>query len=92
MQHARSRHLLHRIAFLACTLLGVLAACAPKDFPEDISTTPASELPAPAIIPLQEILDLAQDPLADSDDPDPDLAQRGEALRTRADAIRAQNP
>lgn len=90
MQRAKSRHF-HRSALLACMLLSVLAACAPKDYPEDTSTTPISELPTPEIIPLQEILDLTQDPLADADDPDPDLAQRGEALRTRADAIRAQD-
>ena len=67
--------------------LPVLAciACAPEDFPEDPMLIDET-LEPPRLAPLEPILQ-SMDVAADADDPDPELRQRGEDLRRRADAV-----
>lgn len=62
-----------------------MGACSPPNFPEDPLLSPVDDLPEPKIVPLAPILDTEDRP---NIDPTPDLEQRGEALRDRAEEIR----
>ncbi len=76
----------------AVAAAAALAGCTPEPFPE--AERPADRtgppLAYPAILPLEGLLAQARPAPADAADPDPDLRRRGDALRARAEAVRAQ--
>ncbi|QDY68862.1 hypothetical protein [Qingshengfaniella alkalisoli] len=80
-----------RIAILGatCAILS-LTGCAPQGFPENPLLTVDESLAYPRIEPLEALPQPPELP-SDPSDPDPDLQARGDALRTRADAIRRQS-
>lgn len=79
-------------AAVAVTL--VLAACVPKDFPEDPLFSPTGDLPEPRIAPVAPILgQTAATAEADrTGEARAELEQRGADLRSRADTLRQTDP
>ena len=78
----------------AFALALAVAACAPKDFPEDPLFSPVGDLAEPKIAPVTPILDQAAG-AAEADRTGAaraELEQRGADLRTRADTLRQTNP
>lgn len=65
-----------------CALV-LLTACTPKEFPENPLLAPANDLKMPVLLPLDPLLAQIA-PAVDAANPDPELAQRGADLRSRA--------
>lgn len=66
-----------------------LSACAPEGFPDDPVFSDPAGLEMPRIAPMDPIVDAAGQPNA-TEGAEAELQARGGALRSRADALRAQ--
>ena len=84
----------HRIPAVAVGVALTVAACVPKDYPDNPLFEGSGSLPPPKIAPVAPILDAAG-AAASADrtgEARAELQQRGADLRARADALRTAQP
>lgn len=83
-----------RIPALAVGVALSVAACVPKDYPENPLFEGTGRLPPPKIAPVTPILEEASAAAAAdrTGEARTELQQRGAELRARADALRAAQP